>query len=236
MAFRYTSKRQQSRCAADVRHRPDAASPGDRRSRPAVAEILDRFPDQEMGAAHARREHVQVPPSMVAGRVRCLHAERVNASADRTSARQTEAALDQGWQADHAGRTAIAISRRYRLRAVWRCASGAGSTTIRCTRSKLIEPRERVRRFLADKERARLLEVCRGSVNTYLCLIVVLALSTGARKAEILMLRWPEDPQRDQWSRPGPSPDCHYPLPICCLQVTHKMQHNLWATQTFKED
>ena len=101
---------------------------------------------------------------------------------------------------------------------------------------KLIEPRERVRRFLADKERARLLEVCRGSVNTYLCLIVVLALSTGVRKAESLMLRWPEDPQRAQWSRPGSSPDCHYPLPICCLQVTHKMQHNLWATQTFKED
>ena len=33
---------------------------------------------------------------------------------------------------------------------------------------KLIEPRERVR-FLTDKERARLLEVCRGGVSTTTC-------------------------------------------------------------------
>ena len=167
MAFRYTSKRQQSRSAADVRHRPDAASPRDRRSRPAVAEILDRFRDQEMGAAHARREHVQVPPSMVAGRVRCLHAERVNASAHRTSARRTEAALDQGWQVDHAGEqqsllATLSIGCGVAVRE-W---DWLDDNPVRKVK-KLIEPRERVR-FLTDKERARLLEVCRGSVNNYL--------------------------------------------------------------------
>lgn len=56
---------------------------------------------------------------------------------------------------------------------------------------KLAEPRERVR-FLSEEERTRLLEACRQSVNAYLYLIVVLALSTGARKQEILGLRWPE--------------------------------------------
>jgi integrase len=54
---------------------------------------------------------------------------------------------------------------------------------------KLTEPRERVR-FLSEDERGRLLVACRRSVNPYLYLIVVLALSTGARKQEILGLRW----------------------------------------------
>lgn len=51
------------------------------------------------------------------------------------------------------------------------------------------EPRGRVR-FLSDEERGRLLEACRASDNPYLYPVVVLALSTGARKMEILSLRW----------------------------------------------
>ncbi|MAP18445.1 MAG: integrase [Aurantimonas sp.] len=43
-------------------------------------------------------------------------------------------------------------------------------------------------RFLSDEERARLLEACRASNNDYLFTIVVFALSTGARKSEILGL------------------------------------------------
>ncbi len=50
-------------------------------------------------------------------------------------------------------------------------------------------PRGRVR-FLDDGERARLLDACRKSRNEYLYFIVVLALSTGMRKSEILNLRW----------------------------------------------
>ncbi len=51
------------------------------------------------------------------------------------------------------------------------------------------EPRGRVR-FLDDDERAKLLEACQQSTNPYLYTIVVLALSTGMRQAEILHLKW----------------------------------------------
>ena len=50
-------------------------------------------------------------------------------------------------------------------------------------------PRGRVR-FLSDDERARLLAACRESESEWLYLVVVLALSTGMRKSEIMGLRW----------------------------------------------
>jgi integrase len=55
--------------------------------------------------------------------------------------------------------------------------------------SKQKEPRGRVR-YLSDEERVKLLDVCRQSNNPYLYTIVVLALSTGARKNELLSLTW----------------------------------------------
>lgn len=55
--------------------------------------------------------------------------------------------------------------------------------------SKYKEPRGRVR-FLSDEERNKLLDVCKKSSNRYLYPIVMLALSTGARHAEILNLKW----------------------------------------------
>ena len=55
--------------------------------------------------------------------------------------------------------------------------------------SKPKEPRGRVR-FLSDNERTELLEACRNSTNTQLYVVVVLALSTGMRRGEILNLRW----------------------------------------------
>jgi integrase len=54
---------------------------------------------------------------------------------------------------------------------------------------KLKEPRGRVR-FLSDEERQALLEACEASDNKLLYTVVVLALSTGARKMELLALRW----------------------------------------------
>lgn len=53
------------------------------------------------------------------------------------------------------------------------------------------EPRGRVR-FLDSEERQRLLLSCKESQNPYLYLIVVLALSTGMRQAEILNIKWPD--------------------------------------------
>jgi integrase len=55
--------------------------------------------------------------------------------------------------------------------------------------SKLKEPRGRTR-FLSDDERKAFLKACQNSDYKPLYLIVVLALSTGARKSEIMNLRW----------------------------------------------
>jgi integrase len=55
--------------------------------------------------------------------------------------------------------------------------------------SKPKEPRGRVR-FLTPDERQRLLVACRQSRNKYLYIVVVLALSTGGRRGELLNLRW----------------------------------------------
>lgn len=55
--------------------------------------------------------------------------------------------------------------------------------------SKYKESRGRVR-FLDDDERQRLLQACRESDNPHLHKIVVLALSTGARKMEVIGLKW----------------------------------------------
>ena len=49
--------------------------------------------------------------------------------------------------------------------------------------SKPREPRGR-KRFLSDDERQRLLDACRASDSRYLYTVVVLALSTGARKMD----------------------------------------------------
>lgn len=47
-------------------------------------------------------------------------------------------------------------------------------------------------RFLSDSERAALLNACEGSRLPELHLIVLLALTTGMRRGEILGLRWPD--------------------------------------------
>jgi integrase len=54
---------------------------------------------------------------------------------------------------------------------------------------RLKEPRGRVR-FLDNQERQRILEACKESRSLFLYPIVVLALSTGMRRGEILGLKW----------------------------------------------
>lgn len=56
---------------------------------------------------------------------------------------------------------------------------------------KYKESRGRVR-YLSDDERTALLSACQDSENPFLHTIVVLALSTGARKMEIVGLEWSE--------------------------------------------
>jgi integrase len=55
--------------------------------------------------------------------------------------------------------------------------------------SKPKEPRGRVR-FLDDQERIVLLQACKESSNSYLYLVVVIALSCGLRQGELMNLRW----------------------------------------------
>jgi len=57
----------------------------------------------------------------------------------------------------------------------------------RVTRPK--EPRGRVR-FLNDNEREKLLVAAKESTSSYLYLVIIICLSTGARKMEILGLKW----------------------------------------------
>jgi integrase len=55
--------------------------------------------------------------------------------------------------------------------------------------TKPSESRGRVR-FLSDEERKCLLNACKESPNPHLHIVVVLALSTGMRQAEIMNLKW----------------------------------------------
>lgn len=55
--------------------------------------------------------------------------------------------------------------------------------------SKLKESQGRAR-FLSDEERETLLKACRESQSPFLYILVVLAISTGARKMELSSLKW----------------------------------------------
>lgn len=68
--------------------------------------------------------------------------------------------------------------------------------------AKPSEPAGRVR-FLDDDERARLFDACRASRSTSLYPIVLIAISTGMRQAEILNFHWrtpPCPPDTGAWS------------------------------------
>lgn len=60
--------------------------------------------------------------------------------------------------------------------------------------SKVSKPRvaDGRTRFLSEIEKDRLLEECKSSTNRFLYPAVVLALSTGARRGELLGLTWPD--------------------------------------------
>ncbi len=64
--------------------------------------------------------------------------------------------------------------------------------------SKPKEPRGRVR-YLSDDERGRLLDACRVSRNASLYTIIVLALSTGARRGELLSRNHARMPHCLRW-------------------------------------
>jgi len=71
--------------------------------------------------------------------------------------------------------------------------------------AKITKPREaRGReRFLSDAERLRLLETCQASSSRHLYTVVVLAISTGMRRGEIMNIRWHDVDLKRQPSAAG---------------------------------
>ena len=69
------------------------------------------------------------------------------------------------------------------------CREGYLMTNTARSVANLTEPRA-IERWLSDDERERLLEACKKSEWNKLYLLVVLALTTGARKSELLNLQW----------------------------------------------
>lgn len=63
---------------------------------------------------------------------------------------------------------------------------------------KPTESRGRVR-YLDESERARFLQVCKGSSNDWLYTCVILALSTGMRQGELMGLKWPDINLKDNY-------------------------------------
>lgn len=94
------------------------------------------------------------------------------------------------------------------------------------------EPEARGRiRFLADDERKRLLAAC--SENGDLYLIVLIALTTGARESEILHLRWSDIDLRQATARIGDTKNDEprvLPLASTVLAVLRKRPHGIGAS------
>ena len=100
--------------------------------------------------------------------------------------RSRDGLLKKGFQKSSTNRYLAALSSAYSM-----AVKEFGWTdTNPCSNvRKLSEPRGRTR-FLTDDERERLLISCENSNAKELLIIVLLALSTGARKNEIRWLRW----------------------------------------------
>ena len=100
--------------------------------------------------------------------------------------RSRDGLLKKGFQKSSTNRYVAALSSAYSM-----AVKEFGWIDINpCSKvRKLSEPRGRTR-FLTDKERERLLTSCENSNTKELLIIVLLALSTGARKNEIRWLRW----------------------------------------------
>ena len=100
--------------------------------------------------------------------------------------RSRDGLLKKGFQKSSTNRYVAALSSAYSMA----IKEFGWIDTNPCSKvRKLSEPRGRTR-FLTDDERERLLTSCENSNTQELLIIVLLALSTGARKNEIRWLRW----------------------------------------------
>jgi integrase len=81
-------------------------------------------------------------------------------------------------------------------------------------------------RFLSDAERERLLSACQQSAQPVLYLVVILALTTGARKNELMQLRWPDlDLERGFLRLAVTKTKMRRAVPITGLALTLLRQH-----------
>jgi integrase len=95
------------------------------------------------------------------------------------------------------------------------------------------QPRGRVR-FLSDEERKRLLTACQASRNPHLYTVVMLALSCGARKGELVSLRWPDvDLQRGTLTFHQTKNGERRTVPLTSQALTLMQQHaRVWRLDT----
>jgi integrase len=81
-------------------------------------------------------------------------------------------------------------------------------------------------RFLSDDERTRLLAACQQSRNRFLYLLVVVAISTGARKNELRRLRWRDiDVERGYLRLAQTKNKTPRPVPVTGLALALLRQH-----------
>lgn len=109
--------------------------------------------------------------------------------------------------------------------------------------AKITKPREaRGReRFLSDAERLRLLEACRASASRHLYTVVVLAISTGMRRGEIMNIRWHDvdltrhaitlRQTKNDTSRSVPLTGLAYQLVTTMARLDHKANDLLFARE-----
>jgi integrase len=118
---------------------------------------------------------------------------------------------------DEGQRTATINRKKAVLSSIYQYALSRGYVDANIVRSVVIDNDSKRRdRILTDEERKRLLKACRESHWDKLYLLVLMAMVTGARKGELLNLRWSDINFKENFgflgdSKNGTSRELHFP-------------------------
>jgi integrase len=118
---------------------------------------------------------------------------------------------------DEGQRTATINRKKAVLSSIYQYALSRGYVDANIVRSVVLDNDSKRRdRILTDEERKRLLKACRESHWDKLYLLVLMAMVTGARKGELLNLRWSDINFKENFgflgdSKNGTSRELHFP-------------------------
>jgi integrase len=118
---------------------------------------------------------------------------------------------------DEGQRTATINRKKAVLSSIYQYALSRGYVDANIVRSVVLDNDSKRRdRVLTDEERKRLLKACRESHWDKLYLLVLMAMVTGARKGELLNLRWSDINVKESFgflgdSKNGTSRELHFP-------------------------